>query len=84
MTTCCTLGIVGLDKHDSNVTMHDTPALNTLHSDPASANCQQKWNYQSAVGCMSYLQMTIHPDITLAIHQYTCFATNPQKTTMKQ
>ena len=39
------LSIVGLDKPDSHINMHDTPAVNILHSDPDSEKLKQKWNY---------------------------------------
>lgn len=63
------LSIVGLDKRDNAVKMHDTPASDAklLDKNPNGQPRKQKWNYRSAVGCLSYLQAMIRPDLTMAV-----------------
>ena len=63
------IDIVGLNHPDSHIKIHDTPAVDVLHCDPSSPKKRQKWNYRSAVGCLSCLQVMVRPDITFAIQQ---------------
>ena len=55
------LEIVGLNIESDCIKRHDTPASNTkiLNKDPDGKPRKQEWNYQSAVGCLSYLQAMI-------------------------
>ena len=75
------LEIVGLDKDSERVKLHDTPASEhkLLDNDPNGQMRTQKWNYRSAVGCLSYLQAMIRPDITMAVQQCARFCNNPQQ-----
>jgi hypothetical protein len=74
------LEIVGLSKDDEHVKLHDTPTSehNVLDNDPDGLPCLQTWSYRSAVGCLSYLQSMIRPDITMALQQCARFCNNPQ------
>ena len=68
------LEIVGL-LSGSNVKLHDTPATAILNS--TSSPRLQKWNYRSAVGCLSYHNAMVRPDITFAVQQFARFCNNP-------
>ena len=39
--------------------------------------CLQKWNYRSAVGCLSYIQVIVRPDITFAVQQCARYCHSP-------
>ena len=73
--------IVGLDLETDCIKKHDTPALNTkvLDKDPEGKPRQQKWNYRSAIGCLSYLQAMIRLDITFAVQQCARFCNEPKQ-----
>ena len=71
------LAIVGLDSKDSQIKLHDTPANVILQNNTDAKPRKQKWHYRSAVGCLSYIQATIHPDITFAVQQCARFCNNP-------
>ena len=73
------LSIVGLNHQETHVKMHDTPAVDVLTSSPSSKPRLQKWNYRSAVGCLSYIQAMIRPDITMAVQQCARFCTDPKQ-----
>ena len=75
------LEIVGLDSETERIKKHDTPASNTkvLDKDPDGKPRQQKWNYRSAVGCLSYLQAMIRPDITFSVQQCARFCNEPKQ-----
>jgi hypothetical protein len=76
------LKIVGLDPNCDHTKLHDTPASEhkLLDNDPDGKPRKQPWNYRSAVGCLSYLQAMIRPDITmLAVQQCARFCNNPQQ-----
>ena len=73
------IAIVGLHKPDCHVKTHDTPATDVLTSSPNSKPRVQKWNYRSAVGCLSYIQAMIRPDITLAVQQCARFCNAPKQ-----
>lgn len=71
------IDIVGLNHPDSRVKMHDTPAVDVLHSDPSSPSKTQKWNYHLAVGCLAYIQAMVRPDIKFAVQQCALFCNDP-------
>ena len=71
------IDIVGLHHPESRVKMHDTPAVDVLHSNPSLKKKCQKWNYCSAVGCLSYIQAMVSPDITFAVRQCARFCNDP-------
>jgi hypothetical protein len=75
------LEIVGLSKDGERVKLHDTPASEhqMLDNNPDGAVRSQVWNYRSAVGCLSYIQAMIRPDITMAVQQCARFCNNPQR-----
>ena len=71
------IDIVGLNHPDSHVKIHDTPTVDVLHSDPSSKKKCQKWNYRSDVGCLSYIQAMVCPDITFTVQQCARFCNAP-------
>ena len=75
------LEIVGFNKEQDRIKRHDTPASSTkvLDKDPDGEPRRQSWNYRSAVGCLSYLQAMIRPDITFAVQQCARFCNEPQR-----
>ena len=75
------LEIVGFDTETERIKRHDTPASNTkiLDKDPDGKPRKQQWNYRSAVGCLSYLQAMIRPDITFAVQQCARFCNEPMQ-----
>ena len=73
------LDIVSLGGRDCHVKMHDTPAVNVLQTTEQDEPRNQKWHYRSAVGCLSYIQAMIRPDITMAVQQCARFNNNPKK-----
>ena len=70
--------ILDLDPSATNVKLHDTSATTVLDNDPDAKPRQQTWNYRSAVGCLSYLQAMVRPDITMAVQQCARFCNNPK------
>lgn len=75
------LEIVGLSGDNERTKLHDTPASEhkILDNDPDGKDRNQKWNYRSAVGCLSYLQAMIRPDITMAVQQCARFCNEPKR-----
>ena len=73
------LDIVGLHQEGSK--MHDTPASESkiLDKNPEGEERKQEWNYRSAVGCLSYIQAMIRPDITMAVQQCARFCNDPKR-----
>ena len=67
------LNIVGLDPKDEKVKPHDCPAYRTLDKYSNGKPRKQKWNYRSAVECLSYIQAMIRPDITMSVQQCAIF-----------
>ena len=74
------LDMVGLSPTES-VKTHDTPASHTnlLDRNPDASPRQQKWHYRGVVGCLSYLQAMIRPDITMAEQQCARFCNEPNQ-----
>jgi len=63
-------------KTDANST--STPvAKGLLHRDLDSKERKYTWKYRTAVGMLSYLQNTSHPEISMAVHQTARFSNNP-------
>lgn len=75
------LKIVGLDPKDENIKTHDSPAASDklLDNNPNAAPRKQHWNYRSAVGCLSYIQSMVRPDITMSVQQVARFCNNPSR-----
>ena len=71
------LQMVGLDSKDEKVKLHNTPAATVLHKNSKGKPRKQHWNYRSAVGCLSYIQAMIRPDITMAVQQCAKFNNAP-------
>ena len=69
------MNIVRLDSKDKHITLDDTPATAILLENPKTKPRLPKWHYHSAVGCMSYIQSIIRPDITSAVQQCARFCT---------
>ena len=73
------LTIVGLDSTDTHIKLHDTPANAILQDNANALPREQKWHYRSAVGCLSYIQSIVRPDITFAVQQCARFCNNPNR-----
>ena len=73
------LDIVGLSHSDVHIKLHDTPAITTLTPGVTSRPRLQQWNYRSAVGCLSYIQAMVRPDITFAVQQCARFCHSPSQ-----
>jgi len=75
------LKIVGLDGKQNDVKTHYSPADSSklLDNDPDAKPRMQKWHYWSAVGCLSYIQSMIRPDINMSVQQTAQFCNNPSK-----
>ena len=73
------LKMLNLDNKDNNVKMHDSPACSSklLDNDPKAQPRQQSFHYRGVVGCLSYIQSMIRPDITMATQQCARFCNNP-------
>ena len=73
------LNTVGLDQGGSRIKLHSTPACDKklLDKDPNQSPRKQLWHYRSAVGCLSYLQAMVRPDITMAVQQCVRFCNDP-------
>jgi len=75
------LEIVGLDREGERVKIYDSPASSeqVLHQDTDGPARKQTWNYRAAIGCLSYLQAMIRPDITFAVQQCARFSNDPRQ-----
>ena len=58
--------------------MHDTPATTVICKSSKAKERQQNWNYRSAIGCLSYHQAMVRPDITMAVQQCARFCNEPK------
>ena len=65
--------IVGINTKNKEVRLHDCLADKILDKD------QQKWNYRYTVGCLSYIQAMIGPDITVEVQQCALFFNDPSQ-----
>ena len=75
------LKFVGLDVNDQHVKIHDSPASSEklLDNDPNGKPHLQPCHYRSAVGCLSYISATIHPDITMPVQKCARFCNDPRQ-----
>lgn len=75
------LSMVGLNTKDDKTKLRDTPALHSklLDNDPKGAPRKQDWHYRGVVGCLSYLQAMIRPDLTFAVQQCARFCNDPRQ-----
>jgi len=75
------LSMVGLHPDDDKTKVRDTPALHSklLDKDPDGAPRKQSWHYRSVIGCLSYLQAMIRPDLTFAVQQCARFCNDPRQ-----
>lgn len=71
--------LVGFNENHGNITKHDTPATTVLDNDINGSPREQQWHYRSVVGCLSYLQAMVRPDLTFAVQQCSRFCNNPNK-----
>jgi hypothetical protein len=68
--------------HDVGITNvsngKETPVDAILYADSTRPEQQEKWNYRSVIGKLNYLANNTRPDISMAVHQYAHFCTNPK------
>ena len=50
-----------------------------MHHDPNGELFDEKWNYQSLIGKLNFLEKSSRLDISMAVHQCTRFSNNPKK-----
>jgi len=56
-----------------------TPVSKPLfHEDVSGKPRKATWNYQTAVGMLTYLQGNTRPEISMAVHQTARFCNNPK------
>jgi hypothetical protein len=55
----------------------DTPAMGILHPDCQGHPREDKWNYHSLIGKLTYLAQNTWPDISFAVHQCARYSNNP-------
>jgi len=55
----------------------DTPAMGILHPDRQGHPREDKWNYRSLIGKLTYLAQNTRPDISFAVHQCARYSNNP-------
>lgn len=67
------LDIVSLNQPDKYFKMHDTSASCILQTYMEKQPQVQRWNYLSEVGCLSYIQAMIWPDIKMSVQHCTWF-----------
>jgi hypothetical protein len=66
------------DLHlDSSSHTKDTPAPGILHPDRDGHPREDKWNYRSLIGKLTYLAQNTCPDLSFAVHQCARFSNNP-------
>ena len=65
--------IVGIDPKKKEVKLHYFPVDQIPEKDPNGKPRKQKYNYRSAVGCLSYIHDMIQPDITMSVQQCARF-----------
>ncbi len=74
------LNFLGLCKNEfkTDTNSSSTPvAKGLLHCDLLGKGHKYSWKYCMAVGMLSYLQNTSHPEISMAVHQMARFSNNP-------
>lgn len=65
---------------ESSSKQHKTPAVSPpLHAYENGAEREEKWNYRSVIGMLTYLARNTRPDIEYAVHQCARFQLNPKK-----
>ena len=65
---------------DENSTQHQTPAVSPpLHKHEDKEKFNEKWNYRSLIGMLTYLARNTRPDIEYAVHQCARFQSDPRK-----
>lgn len=72
------IDIEGLTS-DTHVKTHDIPTTHISNSDSTAQPRIQTWNYRLTVGCVSYLQAMVRPDITFYVQQGARFCNNSTK-----
>ena len=74
------LSYLGLCKNEFETDTNSTStpvAKGLLHRDLDGKLRKYMWKYCTAVGMLSYLQNTSHPEISMAVHQTAHFSNNP-------
>ena len=71
------LGICN-NEFETDANSTSTPVANgLLHRDLDGKGRKYTWKYCMAVGMLSYLQNTSHPEISMVVHQTAHFSNNP-------
>ena len=75
--------IISLLNIDTNDYGMDTNAKSTsvgntlLYKDLSGKLRKEVWNYETEVGMLNYLQINRRPEMSMTVHQTTCFCNNP-------
>jgi len=56
----------------------DTPADGILYADTNGLPRCENWNYRSIIGKLNYLANNTRADISMVVHQCTCFSSAPK------
>ena len=69
------LELIGLNYDDKTVKIRDTPECinKLLENEPYIKQRVQKWNYRAVVCCLSYYNVMVQPEITMASQQCAKF-----------
>ena len=58
-----------------------TPSMTTslLHKDTDGPEMTPDFHYRSVIGKLNFLEKSTRPDISISMHQCTCFSENPKR-----
>ena len=69
---------INANNHNVETNKKPTPVGKPLlHKDLSGKPRKEKWYYPTDVGMMTYLQGNIRPEMSMALHQTSCFCNNP-------
>ena len=70
--------LAALNMKSGDYNQRDVTVIGPLLSrDELGSKRKHDWSYRSAIGMLGYLQNSIQPDISMAVHQCARFKTNP-------
>ena len=68
---------IGAKKYCKDNNSKSTPVGKPLlHKYLSGKPSKEAWNYQTTVPMLNYLQVNSHPDMSMAVHQTSCFCNN--------